>query len=226
MNDDHQRTGHEHHTTEHGTEDEATRFWETHYQKRDQPWSGNPNTFLVATVAQREPGSALELGCGDGGDAIWLAGRGWRVTAVDISAVALGRVAERAAAAGVGDRVTAERHDLARTFPAGQFDLVAALYLHTPFDFPHARVLQAAARAVALGGLLLDVEHASLAPWSWNQDRETPFPTPEEILASLDLDLAQWQIERLEAPEREATGPGGQVATVHDNIVAIRRLAE
>jgi SAM-dependent methyltransferase len=154
----------------------------------------------------------------------WLAGQGWRVTGGDISSTALQRAAERAAAAGVGDRVAYEQHDLAQSFPAGRFDLVAALYLHTPFDFPRATVLQAAARAVAPGGLLLLVEHASIAPWSWNQNRSTPFPTPGEILVSLALDLAQWQIERLEAPEREATGPGGQVATVRDNVVAIRRL--
>jgi SAM-dependent methyltransferase len=204
---------------------DAAQFWDQHYRGRDQPWSGNPNAFLVALVAQRPPGSALELGCGDGGDAIWLAGQGWRVTGVDIATSALQRAAERASAAGVADRTTWERHDLAQTFPAGSFDLVAALYLHTPFDFPRARVLQSAARAVAVGGHLLLVEHASIAPWSWNRDRDTRFPTPEEILASLELDLARWQIERLAAPERQATGPGGQVATVTDNIVTLRRLA-
>lgn len=201
---------------------DAAQFWDEHYRRRDQPWSGNPNAFMVAAVAGRRPGSALELGSGDGGDAIWLAGQGWRVTAVDISAIALNRLAERAEAAGVGDRVIGERHDLARTFPSGRFDLVGAYYLHTRFDFPRARVLQAAARAVAPGGLLLIVEHASVAPWSWDQDQR--FPSPEETLASLELDLAEWEIERLAAPSREATGPGDQVATVTDNIVAIRRL--
>ena len=208
------------------SETTAAMFWDDLYRQRDQPWSGNPNAFLVAAVAQRQPGTALELGCGDGGDAIWLAGQGWRVTGVDIADSALRRAAERASAAGVGDRVAFGQHDLAHTFPAGRFDLVAAFYLHTPFDLPRARVLQEAARAVAPGGLLLAVEHASIAPWSWKQDHATPFPTPAEILASLELDLACWQIERLEAPEREAIGPGGQVATVRDNIVAIRRLAE
>lgn len=75
---------------------------------------------------------------------------------------------------------------------------------------------------MAPGGLLLIVEHASAAPWSWNQ--EYRFPSPEETLASLALDPAEWQTERLEAPEREATGPNGEVATVKDNIIAIRRL--
>lgn len=226
MNDELHRESGNHRAPERDAEGEAAQFWEAHYGGRDQPWSGNPNAFLVAAVAGRRPGTALELGCGEGGDAIWLAGQGWRVTAVDISGVALDRAAERAVAAGVADRVTPERHDLAHTFPAGRFDLVAALYLHTQFDFPRDRVLQDAARAVAPGGLLLIVEHASIAPWSWNQDRDTPFPTPEGILASLELDRAQWQIERLAAPEREATGPNGQVATVRDNVIAIRRLAE
>ncbi len=225
MSDDQQRQAQGSPADEQGTEDEAARFWDNHYRQRDQPWSGNPNAFLVDVVAQRRSGTALELGCGDGGDAIWLAGQGWRVTAVDISATALRRAAERASAAGVGDRVSGERHDLAQTFPVGSFDLVAVLYLHTSFAFPRERVLQSAARAVTPGGDLLIVEHASIDPWSWNQDRSTRFPTPEEILASLDLDLARWRIERLAAPERQATGPGGQVATIADNVVAIRRLA-
>ena len=93
-------------------------------------------------------------------------------------------------------------------------------------DFPRARVLQAAARAVAPGGVLLIVEHASIAPWSWNQDSQTRFPTPEQTLASLDLTLASWQIERLAAPARQATGPSGQSAIVTDNVIAIRRLSE
>lgn len=106
---------------------EAAQFWDRHYRQRDQPWSGVPNAFLVAAVAGREPGTALELGCGDGGDAIWLAGQGWRVTAADISDTALRRLAERAIAAGVGDRVHVERHDLAQTFPTVSADLVAQL---------------------------------------------------------------------------------------------------
>lgn len=136
------------------------------------------------------------------------------------------RGADRAETVGLADRVICERHDLAFTFPAGRFDLVSAQYLHTPVDFPRARVLQTAARAVATGGLLLIVEHASIAPWAWNQDPNRRFPTPEQTLASLELDLAAWEIERLAAPSREATGPNGEVATIKDNVVSIRRLAE
>lgn len=217
---------HENHPGSHaggaGATAEPAQFWDDLYRQRDQPWSGNPNAFLVAAVARLPLGTALELGCGDGGDAIWLAGQGWRVKAADISEVALRRAGERASAAGVGDRVAFERHDLAHSFPEGRFDLVGSFYMHSPFDFPRARVLQHAARAVAPGGVLLIVEHASVAPWSWKQDQR--FPSPEETLASLELDLAAWEIERLAAPSREATGPNGEVATVKDNVIAIRRL--
>src|SRR5690606_32885701 len=96
--------------------------------------------------------TALDLGCGQGDDAIWLARRGWRVTAVDVSATVLERAAGRAAAAGVEDAITWRRMDLAQTFPDGEFDLVASCYLHSPVDLPRSAILQAAAAAVAPGG--------------------------------------------------------------------------
>lgn len=201
----------------------AERFWEDHYRSHERVWSGRANPVLVDVAGSLPPGTALDLGCGEGGDAIWLAGLGWRVTAVDVSAVALERASTHAARAGVGDRIDFRHHDLAQTFPAGAFDLVSAQYLHSPVEFPRDRVLQEAARAVAPGGLLLIVDHASVSPWSW-ADPDTRFPAPEEILASLELSPVLWHTERLGAPRRPATGPGGQTATVTDNVVAVRRL--
>jgi SAM-dependent methyltransferase len=226
MNDHQPTEGHEHRVDVRDDHAGAERFWENHYRRHEQVWSGNANAVLVAVVAQLSPGIALDLGCGEGGDAIWLARQGWRVTAVDVSPTALQRVADRAAAEGVAERITCEQHDLAHTFPVGRFHLVSAHYLHTQLDFPRAQVLRAGAGAVAVGGLLLIVEHASIAPWSWNQDPQTRFPTPEATLHSLELDQEKWQVERLAAPPRQATGPGGQIATVIDNIIAIRRLAD
>jgi SAM-dependent methyltransferase len=203
---------------------QAERFWEGHYQAHERLWSGGANPVLVDVAGSLPPGTALDLGCGEGGDAIWLAGRGWRVTAVDVSVTALDRASAHAATAGVADRIDVQRHDLARTFPAGAFDLICALYLHSPVAFPRDRVLQAAARAVAPSGLLLVVAHASVAPWSWNRDPHARFPTPEEALAALDLTPEQWRTDRLGAPERQATGPNRESATVTDNIIAVRRL--
>lgn len=204
---------------------EAERFWEEHYQRRERVWSGRANAVLVGIAGALPPGTALDLGCGEGGDAVWLARQGWRVTAVDVSATALDRAAEEAARAGVEDRIDFQRHDLSRTFPEGAFNLVSAQYLHSPIEFPRDRVLRKAARAVAPGGLLLVVGHASVAPWSWNRHEHPRFPAPEEVLASLDLSPALWQTEVLDAPEREATGPNGEPATVTDSVVAVRRLA-
>ncbi len=202
---------------------QAEEFWEGHYRRRERVWSGRANPVLVDVAGSLQAGTALDLGCGEGGDAIWLAGRGWRVTAVDVSATALSRASAQAATAGVEARIDFQRHDLAKTFPDGAFDLVSAQYLQSPVEFPRDLVLQTAARAVAPGGLLLLVDHASVSPWSW-ADPDTRFPVPEQILISLELPRVQWRAERLESPRRLATGPGGQTATVTDNVVAVRRL--
>ncbi len=204
---------------------ETEQFWEGHYRGPGRVWSGRANPVLVDVAGSLRPRTALDLGCGEGGDAVWLAQQGWRVTAVDVSATALDRAATLAAEAGVDASIDFQQHDLSRTFPEGAFDLVSAQYLHSPVEFPRDRVLRMAARAVASSGLLLIVGHASVAPWSWNHKPHHPrFPTPEETLAALDLSPWQWRTERLGAPERLATGPNGESATVTDNVVAVRRL--
>lgn len=146
------------------------------------------------------------------------------MTAVDVSSTVLARAAKNAQTAGVSNLIEFQRHDPASTFPEGRFDLVSALFLHSPVEFPRTQVLRAAARAVAPGGLLLIVEHASVAPWSWD-DPDKAFPTSEEVLAAVNLAPSRWHSEFVGAPERLATGPNGQRASVTDNIIAARRLA-
>jgi len=201
---------------------EAERFWEAHYRTRERVFSGNANPLLVAVAGQLPAGRALDLGSGEGGDAVWLARRGWRVTAVDVSPTALARTASNAAAAGVADRVHVEQHDLAHSLPDGQYDLVNVQYLASPVKFPRAQVLRAAAGLVAAGGLLLIVDHASVPPWSW-AGPDTQFPTPQQFLDALELPAGQWQPVRLDTPTRSAAGPGGQTATLTDNVIAVRR---
>lgn len=215
--------------TAHATDDQDTAdegaelFWERHYRTR-RATGDRVNPLLAETAAPLRPGTALDLGCGSGGDTLWLAQQGWQVTAVDISTTAVERVRDQARALGVGDRVVAEQHDLARSFPAGPFDLVSAQYFHTPFAFPRGQVLRTAAQALRPGGLLLVVDHGSTAPWSWNQDPDIHYPTPAEIAAELDLDPAHWSVLRSDMPQRQATGPTGETADVIDNVLLVQRV--
>jgi SAM-dependent methyltransferase len=130
-------------------------FWDDLYREKDQLWSGAPNGVLVTEVADLPPGQALDLGCGEGADALWLASRGWLVTAVDISDVALAR-----AKAAAGDAKVSWTHaDLSTSaLPAGAFDLVAALYFSVERE-PRHRAVRNMLAAVAPGGTLLFAHH-------------------------------------------------------------------
>lgn len=200
---------------------DSTRFWEEHYRSREQVWSGRVNTVLAQVVADLQPGRALDLGCGEGGDAVWLAQRGWHVLAVDVSETALARTREHAARAGVEARVTTEQHDLAASLPTGSFDLVSAQFFQSPVEFPRDQVLRAAAGLVAPRGLLLIVDHGSTPPWAWHHDHD--FPTPEETRAGLDPLPGEWETELLETRDRAVAGPEGETATIADNVIALRR---
>jgi len=205
---------------------DAEQFWENAYRsRRAGGGGGRPNPVLVEIAQPLEPGSAVDLGCGPGGDTIWLAQRGWQVTAADISRTALAHVSAQAGDLGLGHRVNPEQHDLARTFPAGTFDLISAQYVHTPLPLDRNRALRTAAQALRPGGLLLIVDHGSTAPWSWNQDPGLRYPTPVEVAADLDLDPRQWPVLRADRPRRRATGPDGRTATVTDNVLLIQRTA-
>ncbi|RKT88296.1 Methyltransferase domain-containing protein [Saccharopolyspora antimicrobica] len=202
---------------------DAVAFWDDVHAARTPATDPKPNARLTEAVADLPAGDALDLGCGDGGDALWLAGRGWRVTAADISSVAVERLAGLARSSGLAERITAERHDLQESFPRGRFDLICAHYLQTPAELDRAAVLRAAAHALRPGGRLLVVDHGSTAPWSWNQDPDAHYPSAREVAAGIGLDLTEWVIDRADAPRRIATGPGGRTAEVVDHVLLIRR---
>lgn len=107
--------------------------WEAMYRSRDQVFSGNPNGVLVAEATGLRPGRALDVGCGEGADAIWLARQGWHITALDVAQTALDRGAAAAAAAELANSVTWMRADLTAAPPAvAAFDLVSVQYFPLP----------------------------------------------------------------------------------------------
>ncbi len=140
-----------------GLGDQAA-MWDARYQEKDGAmWSGRPNGRLVAEVSGLAPGRALDVGCGEGGDAIWLAGQGWEVTAVDVSSVAVDRARDAAARAGVTVEWLAG-DALALALPEGAFDLVSLQYPALPKAAGDAAVRRLLA-TVRPGGLLLAVYH-------------------------------------------------------------------
>jgi SAM-dependent methyltransferase len=199
-------------------------FWEDFYRDREQVWSGRANPLLVAGVADLRPGTALDLGCGEGADAIWLAARGWRVTAVDVSATALERAARHAAEAGV--QVDWQRHDLEFSFPEGSYDLVSAQFFHSPVDLDRRRVLRLAADAVRVGGTLLVGGHLGWPSWVTEEHRhDVHFPTPDEVVADAGLHEPDWRVAPARLEQREITSPEGEVGVREDCLVAAVRLA-
>ena len=206
-------------------EDETRAHWDEHYGAEPQIWSGRPNGILVAEVSDLPPGTALDLGCGEGADAIWLAERGWQVTAVDVSRTALDRAAAAATDAGIDGRIQWQQVDLASRFPAGTYDLVSAQYLHSKIDFPRDDVLRSAAAAVAPGGTLLVVGHAAAPPWAKHHHDHEEFPTPEADAEAMGLNGDVWSVGVCEVRDRDTIAPGGEPAHISDSIVKARRLS-
>jgi SAM-dependent methyltransferase len=203
---------------------DAHAVWEEHYSATPQVWSGRVNARLAEVANTLDGSHVLDLGCGEGADAIWLAEHGWTVVAVDVSTTALTRAREAATSRGAADRIDFVESDLTRELPQGPFDLVSAQFLHSTVAMDRSAVLRRAAAAVAPGGTLLIVDHAGAPPWA-SRLHHHEFPTAESVLDGLALDGAQWQRIRVERVERSARGPGGEAATLVDNVIVLRRTA-
>ena len=222
---------HQHHHDEAPIEPRA--FWEARYGERERIWSGAANRALVDVVSPLKPGSALDLGCGEGGDSLWLAEAGWQVTGADISATALERAAVQAHSRGLGaEAVSWLQVDLGEDFPPGTYDLVSACFLASPVQLKRGKVLRRAADAVTAGGTLLIVSHAAMPPGARHRHGpdEAPsshgpgdFPTPAEELELLGLDEDRWTVVTAEVRPRQATGPEGAVVDLEDTVIVARR---
>jgi SAM-dependent methyltransferase len=202
-------------------------FWDDRYSSAGQLWSGQPNAQFAAQVADLAPGEALEAGCGEGADAIWLAQRGWTVTGVDVSAVALERAATAARAAGgkaAGDitrRITWQREDLLTWVPEPErFDLVSAQFMH----FPPAELAafhHGLAAAVRPGGTLLLIAHHPEDVHAQRKGRPDLFWYAEDIAASLEAD--RWEVRVAEGAGRSAKDLDGQPMMVRDTVLRAAR---
>jgi hypothetical protein len=123
------------------------------------------------------------------------------------------------------ERSDFQRHDLPHTFPEGVFDLVSAQFLHSMVEMDRPRLLRMGAEAVSAGGTLLIVDHAGPPPWASKLHHHHDFPAPDEVVASLNLDDTEWEQVRVQGVDREVTGPDGQVGTLTDNVIVLRRRA-
>jgi SAM-dependent methyltransferase len=199
-------------------------FWNERYGSAQRIWSGEPNPQLVTEIAGRPPGRALDVGCGEGADAIWLARKGWGVVAADISSVALERAAQHARDTdpAVAGRIEWRQVDLLASPPGpGSFDLVSAQFMQLPPE-PRTRLFTALIASVRPGGTLLVVGHhpSDLATGVARPPMPELFYSPDEIAALLDH---SWTVGVSEARPRPASTPDGAEATVHDSVLAATR---
>lgn len=187
--------------------------WDRRYLDTPSPWTDNANAFLVAETSDLAPGSALDLACGEGRNALWLARRGWQVTGLDFSSVAIERASARAAEEGLD--ADFETTDLREWRPDGRFDLVCLLYLHLVHE-EIAPIMSRAAEAVAEGGTLFVIGHHVD-----NLERGTGGPQASEVLYT-ENDLTAWcplETVRAERVTREAASGGSAI----DALLVARR---
>lgn len=200
------------------TEKFTQEFWNARYRSRNHLWSGKPNHHLVSQVSELGNGTALDVGSGEGADAIWLAERGWQVTALDVSTVALERGASHAAEAGddVARRINWLHEDLItwKGPEPDSYDLVTSQFLHLPKN-PRESLFRRLAASVSPGGTLLIVGHhpADLQPDTSREMAELCF-TASEVAALLDSH--EWEIIVAASVERPIIDPGGHT---HDAVL-------
>ena len=210
--------------TEHKRPDSSVRSdfaredWNARYAGSELLWTAEPNRRFASEVEGLEPGRALDLACGEGRNAVWLAERGWRVTGVDFSDVALGKAERLAASRSVEvEWVLADVLEYAPKREA--FDLVTALYLQLPHE-ELASVLRSAVDALAPEGTLIVLGHdtTNLTEGLGGPRDASVLFTPEDVVPQLE-GLA---VERAEKVLRTVVLEDGE-ATAIDALVRARR---
>lgn len=214
--------------------------WEERYAgTEDSIWSGNPNEALVSTVSGLQPGRVLDVGCGEGADAIWLAEQGWDATGIDLSTTAIDRAQRAAADRGVSANF--EVADVSTWTPAdsdprrGGFDLVVGCFLHTRLPDTREELLRRVAAHVGPGGGLLLISHAAMPPWAAEHDEKLshglehhhePVSPNGDFALLIGASPLRWEIDLAELRTREVEGPDGQSAELEDSVLLARRIAD
>jgi len=200
-------------------------YWEDRYAAPGLAWSGDPNPVLVSEATALAPGRALDIGSGEGGDALWLASRGWRVTGVDIAMNALAKARARAEAIDVAAaaRIHWEQRDLSAWSPEPRsFDLVSSQFMHLPGPV-RSTLFRSLAAAVAPGGTLLIVGHdKSEADLDEHRAhfRELMFGV-DDVLAAIDGE--ELEVEVAESRAREASVAHESATPARDVVVRASR---
>ena len=194
--------------------------WDRRYARRDLVWTSQANRFLVQEVDGLGPGRALDLACGEGRNAVWLAERGWEVTGVDFSKVGLEKARQLADSRGVQAAwIAADLLDY-RPEP-GAFGLVIVFYLQVPAA-ERTPILQTAATAVGPAGTLLLVGHdtTNIAEGDGGPQDPTVLYTAEDV--SRDLEGTGLRIERAARVERPVQTPEGERIALDALVRAFR----
>ncbi|WP_430866737.1 class I SAM-dependent methyltransferase [Demequina aurantiaca] len=179
-------------------------------------WSGAVNATLAERASALEPGTALDVGCGEGGDAVWLASQGWRVRGVDFSGEALSRASAAADQAGVSGQCSWIQADLSVWTTNHAYDLVTCHFLHEEFAV-RGRAWQSAAAAVAPGGMLLIVGHSPEEPAGVPGPPLDARFSEQQVVDALALS-SRWQVDSRTEERLSAS------ATRLDVVVTATRL--
>jgi SAM-dependent methyltransferase len=209
-------------------------YWESHWQQANEHRTGqevDPNPYLAREISTLAPGTALDAGCGEGAEAIWLANQGWQVTAADISTEALSRASERATkGCAAPERVQWVEADLRVWEPGTRFELVTTHYAHPAM--PQLAFYERISGWVAPGGTLLIVGHlhTSETPGHGHGQEQQGHghKPPDEVsvtAASIaaGLDAAQWDIVTADEPIRTLTNRAGRTVQLDDVVVRATR---
>ncbi|MFD4007622.1 class I SAM-dependent methyltransferase [Brachybacterium paraconglomeratum] len=198
-----------------------TEYWEQRYSGSERVWSGKVNETMASVVAELSPGTAIDLGCGEGGDVLWLAELGWSAHGLDISATAVGRARDEAAARGLdGASFEAADLDVWQPEPAS-VDLVTASFFQSNVALDRTAILRRAMTALRPGGRLVAVSHA--APPSWAKDHPAKMVSVQDEAAQLGGHADEWEVEQADERPRAAVAPDGTPGEHRDAVLVLRR---